>query len=252
MAQYVTVSALSHDGLIRGHNEDSLVIGPWTLCAATTLTPQTVYFPVGDPLVIAVADGLGGHLGGEDASSFAVSHLARIGSELSDADAIREAVLACNDVVYAEAARHPERTGMGTTLAGIVVTEQTVFTFNVGDSRVYSLEAGVVTQLTTDDNEPPRPGERRSPVLTQCLGGTVAAAPVQPHISSRPLGDAHRFLVCSDGLTDTVDDATLGAVLDKHEGGRAIFELWRKAIEAGAPDNVTIALAEVAAEPDVR
>lgn len=252
MTQYVAVSALSHDGLIRGHNEDSLVIGPWTLCAATTLTPQTVYFPLGDPLVIAVADGLGGHLGGEDASSFAVSHLARVGAELTDADTIREAVLACNDVVHAEAARHPERAGMGTTLAGIVVAEQAVFTFNVGDSRVYTFEAGVLSQLTTDDNEPPGPGERRSPVLTQCLGGTVAGAPIKPHISSRPLDETHRFLVCSDGLTDAVDDTTLAAVLDKHEGGRAIFELWRKAIEAGAPDNVTIALAEVAAEPDVR
>ena len=52
--QYVAVSALSHDGLVRDHNEDSLVIGPWTLCAATTLTPQTFYLPIGAPVVVVV------------------------------------------------------------------------------------------------------------------------------------------------------------------------------------------------------
>jgi PPM family protein phosphatase len=67
--QYVAVSALSHDGLVRDHNEDSLAVGPWTLCAATTLTPQTIYLPIGAPVVVAVADGLGGHPAGEQASS---------------------------------------------------------------------------------------------------------------------------------------------------------------------------------------
>lgn len=247
--RYVAVSALSHEGLVRGHNEDSLVIGPWTLGAAPTLTPQTLYFPVGDPVVVAVADGLGGHPAGDDASSLAVSHLSRIGPELTDEEAIREGVLACNDVVYAEAARHRERAGMGTTLAGIVLTEGAVFVFNAGDSRVYAFD-GELTQVSIDDNEPAGPGERRSSVLTQCLGGSMAKSTVRPHVSSRPLTDSSRYLVCTDGLTDAVDEPAIGAVLDKHDGGRAVFELWRKAIEGGAPDNVTIALAEV--EADVR
>jgi PPM family protein phosphatase len=247
--RYVAVSALSHDGLVRGHNEDSLVVGPWTLCAATTLTPQTLYFPVGDPVLVAVADGLGGHPAGDEASSLAVCHLARIGSELTDEDAIRDGVLGCNDIVYAEAARDRERTGMGTTLAGIVLTGELAFAFNVGDSRVYEYDGGLA-QLSIDDNEGPGPGERRSSVLTQSLGGRVVAATIRPHISSRPLGDTSRYLVCTDGLTDAVDEPTIAAVLDKHEGGRAVFELWRRASEGGAPDNVTIALAEV--EADVR
>ena len=248
--RYLEVSALSHDGLVRGHNEDSLVVGPWTLCAATTLSPQTLYFPVGDPVVVAVADGLGGHPGGEEASSLAVSHLARIGAGLVDEDAILEAVLACNDVVNAEASRHPDRVAMGTTLAGIVVTDELVFTFNVGDSRVYLVDGTRLERLSTDDNEPALPGGRRSSVVTQSLGGTVLARPVAPHISSRPLADGSRFLVCSDGLTDAVDEPEIAAILDEHDGGRSIFELWRATIEAGAPDNVTIALAEVSGEVD--
>lgn len=57
---YVAVTALSHTGLIRDHNEDSLVVGPWTLCGTVTENPQTLLFPLGAPLVVAVADGIGG------------------------------------------------------------------------------------------------------------------------------------------------------------------------------------------------
>jgi serine/threonine protein phosphatase PrpC len=250
--RYVGVSALSHDGLVREHNEDSVVVGPWTLCAAITMTPQTLFFPLGDPVIAAVADGLGGHPAGDVASSLAVRHLARIGADLTDADAIRDGVLACNDLVYAEAGRRRERAGMGTTLAGIVLTDEVVFVFNVGDSRVYEVVNSAVHQVSVDDNEPAGRGERRSSVLTQSLGGRVVSAPVRPHISSRPIADRSRYLICTDGLTDAVDEPTIAAVLAEHDGGRAVFELWRSAIEGGAPDNVTIALAEVTTEPDVR
>jgi serine/threonine protein phosphatase PrpC len=247
---FVAVSALSHDGLVRDHNEDSLVVGPWTLCAATTLTPQTFFLPIGAPTVIAVADGLGGHPAGEEASSLAVRWLAREGPNLTDDAAIRAALVACNDLVYAEAARHPERTGMGTTAAGVVITDQGVAVFNIGDSRVYVVDDGGLVQLTTDDNEPPLPSQRRSSVVTQVLGGNANATPVEPHISSRPLPDSARYLVCSDGLTDAVNDTTITAILRSHDGGRAAFGLWEAAIDAGAPDNITVALVEIATDSD--
>jgi serine/threonine protein phosphatase PrpC len=112
--QYVAVSALSHDGQVRDHNEDSLVVGPWTLCAATTLTPQTIYLPIGAPVVVAVADGLGEHPAGEEARSLAVRWLARAAPSLIDEASIREALNVCNEVVYGDAAPYPERTTMGT------------------------------------------------------------------------------------------------------------------------------------------
>ena len=93
---FVAVSALSHVGLVRDSNEDSLVAGPWTLCATQTESPQTLAFPVGTPLVVAVADGLGGHPGGELASSLVVRLLARAGPSLDGEGAIRDVLEQCN------------------------------------------------------------------------------------------------------------------------------------------------------------
>jgi serine/threonine protein phosphatase PrpC len=248
--RYVAVSAISHDGLVRDHNEDSLVVGSWTLCAATTFTPQTFYLPIGAPVVVAVADGLGGHPAGEEASSLAVGWLARVAQRLTDVAAIRDALNACNEEVYAEAARYPERTAMGTTVAGLVVTEQAVVVFNIGDSRVYVLDDASLVQLSTDDNEPPALGQPRSSVVTQTLGGGVDYARVDPHVSTRPLTDTGRYLICSDGLTDAVDDAGIAEILSSHEGGSAAFELWKATIAAGAPDNVTVALVEIGTQPE--
>lgn len=245
---FAAVTALSHDGLIRDRNEDSVVTGAWTICAATTLTPQTLYFPVGDPLVVAVADGLGGHPAGEQASSLAVRRLARCGAGLTDPAAVREAIVACDEEMYSEAALDPSRTAMGTTLAGVVVGASDVIVFNVGDSRVYQFDDTDLVQLSTDDNEASAPGRGRSVILTQCLGGGLETDVLQPHISSRPLAGPVRYLLCTDGLTDTVDDATIAAVLGKHDGGRAAFELWKASIEAGAPDNVTVVLVEISAD----
>jgi serine/threonine protein phosphatase PrpC len=246
---YVAVSALSHDGLVRDHNEDSLVAGAWTLCAVVTATPQTIYLPIMDPIVVAVADGLGGHPAGEHASTLAVQWLARAGAGLTDEAAIRASLDGCNEALYADAARDRERTAMGTTVAGVVVTEQTVVVFNIGDSRVYAFDDGGLTQLSVDDNEPPQAGQARSFVLTQTLGGDLDLSPVEPHLSTRPLTAAGRYLLCTDGLTDAVDGAAIAATLHAHGGSRAAFELWKATIEAGAPDNVTVALVDIATAP---
>ncbi|MDQ1718373.1 MAG: family protein phosphatase [Pseudonocardiales bacterium] len=66
-----------------------------------------------------------------------------------------------------------------------------------------------------------------------------------PHLSTWPLAGPARYLICTDGLTDPVDDETITALLRSHDGSRAAFELWRAAIEAGAADNVTLALVEI-------
>lgn len=255
--KYVAVSALSHDGAVRERNEDSLVAGPWTLCGSVTENPQTLFFPVGTPLVVAVADGLGGQPGGAAASALVVRQLARAGPSLKGEEEIREALSVCNRAVFAAAARTAALTTMGTTVAGVVLTDDLVLTFNVGDSRVYAVGPDGLRQLSTDDRpgaaapsagEPPAGAAMLSSgVVTQTLGGTEELTPVDPHVTASPLTDDASYLVCTDGLTDPVPAGTLEDVLRRHQDGEAVFELWKAAIEAGGPDNITMALVRLAA-----
>src|SRR6478735_8566156 len=133
-SQFLAVTAVSHDGLLRDHNEDSLLIGPWTTCAVSTQSPQTLVFPLGDePVVVAVADGLGGHPAGELASTVVVESIARVAGLLRDEETIREAIRSCNQAVFDQASLDASRTAMGTTLAGVAVSATGVHVFNVGD-----------------------------------------------------------------------------------------------------------------------
>lgn len=241
---YIAVSGLSHVGLVRDNNEDSLVVGPWTLCGTETDSPQTLVFPVGTPVVVAVADGLGGHPGGDLASSLVVRLLARAGPSLGGEDAIREVLQECNHAVYAAAADDPRLATMGTTVAGLVVTEEQVLGFNVGDSRVYRVAADGIEQISVDDR-PSGGGLARHTVL-QTLGGDAEFSAIEPHVTDSPLAPGDRYLVCSDGLSDVVATDEIVRILHEHDDGRATFELWKAAIEAGGPDNITLAAIRLA------
>ncbi|MER5756619.1 PP2C family serine/threonine-protein phosphatase [Streptomyces sp. NPDC002088] len=247
---YVAVSALSHPGLLRDRNEDSLVIGPWTLCATVTENAQTLVFPLGTPLVVAVADGLGGHPGGEVASALVVRRIASIGPALSSEDAVRDAMNACNRAVYEAAGgdEGSELATMGTTAAGAVVQPGSVLVFNVGDSRVFAATRDGLRQVSVDDSPPLEPGHRTTHLVTQCLGGTPTYRAIRPHVTAGSLSPGDRYLICTDGLTDPVPTDVLDEVMREHDDGRAAFELWKAAIAAGGPDNITLAVVRVADE----
>jgi serine/threonine protein phosphatase PrpC len=242
---YIAVTALSHAGLIRDHNEDSLVIGPWTLCGTVTENPQTLVFPLGTPLVVAVADGLGGQPAGEVASALVVRHLASLGPSLDGEDAVRDALKMVNHAVYAAADGDPELVTMGTTVAGTVVMPESLLTFNVGDSKVYDAAQAGLRQVSVDDSPPLAPGQRTTSAVTQTLGGSRAFSAITPHVTAFALSTGDRYLVCTDGLTDPLPDDELEGLLRVYDDGRAAFELWKAAIEAGGPDNITLAVVRI-------
>ncbi|MFD7323163.1 PP2C family protein-serine/threonine phosphatase [Streptomyces sp. NPDC059875] len=245
VAPYIAVTALSHAGLLRDHNEDSLVVGPWTLCATVTESPQTMLFPLDRPLLVAVADGLGGQPAGEVASALVVRRLAALGPELVGTETIGEALDLCNRAVYAAADGRPELATMGTTIAGTLVLEESLLSFNVGDSKVFHAARNGLRQISVDDSPPPAPGHRTTSAVTQTLGGSHAYNAVEPHVAAFPLATGDRYLVCSDGLTDPVPDEEIEGLLRVHDDGKAAFELWKAAIEAGGPDNITLALVRI-------
>jgi serine/threonine protein phosphatase PrpC len=240
----VAVSALSDIGAVRDHNEDSVVVGAWTVCGSVVQVPQTLVFTDHEPLVVAVADGLGGHPAGEVASAVVVEMLARSRPLPENDDELRELVQACNHAVYDEAMHNPDRAGMGTTISGVVLREDATLVFNVGDSRVYIFDGHDLVLATIDDNPPLAPGQTHTAVLTQMLGGHAAPRDVDVHAAGLPRPEGARYLVCTDGLSDVVSEDQIKAILREHEGEQAVHELWQAAMNAGGPDNITLALVE--------
>ena len=142
--------------------------------------------------------------------------------------------------MHAAAAREPALTAMGTTVVGVVVTPDQVLAFNLGDSRVYAAGPGGLHQLSTDDR---LSGDDLPPgIVTQVLGGIDALAAPGPHLITSPLSEDTSYLICTDGLTDSVSADVLNQTLGRHQDGQAVFALWKAAMEAGGPDNITIAL----------
>ncbi|HET8595264.1 MAG TPA: protein phosphatase 2C domain-containing protein [Intrasporangium sp.] len=204
--------------------------------------------------VFVVADGMGGHAAGEVASSIAAETILELDqrSVLHPGDVIAQ-VEEANRRILASAAHHPEQTGMGTTVAGVAVVHVGASphwaVFNLGDSRVYRLLDGELRQVTVDHSqvwELVQRGEltpeqaRNHPgrnVVTRTLGrepmGQVDTWVFPPYAGER-------FLICSDGLSNELTTAELEQVLttvDDVQG--AADELVRRAVEAGARDNVT-------------
>lgn len=179
---YVAVSALSHPGLLRERNEDSLVVGPWTLCATVTENPQTMLFALGTPLVVAVADGLGGHPGGDVASALVVRRIASVAPALGDEEAVRAALHACNRAVYEAAGgdEPSELTAMGSTIAGVVVQPGSLLAFNVGDSRVFAAEPDGLRQVSVDDSPRSNPGSAPRPSSPSAWAVLRSSAPSAP------------------------------------------------------------------------
>jgi serine/threonine protein phosphatase PrpC len=214
--------------------------------------------------VFAVADGLGGHQGGEVASAMAVEPLAALdGHAFADAreaaEALAEAIREANLAILRRARSDPELWGMGTTVTAAAVAGDRVLQLaHVGDSRAYLLRAGApLRQLTTDHTVVQEAVARglltRQQAAVHPQRGVVTRAvgldPQVPVDLPEPLelepGD--QVLLCSDGLTEVVDDEPIAAVLaSQADGDDACSALIAAANQGGGPDNVTVVLLRVA------
>jgi protein phosphatase len=245
------VAALATDvGRVRDHNEDAGIV---------------------TPSLVAVADGMGGHAAGEVASAMAVEALRDLGSsdELRPRDVVA-AVLEANRAILESAARNPRQTGMATTLAGLarvtVGGSPHWAVVNIGDSRVYRVVDGRLTQISQDHSEVAElvslglltPAEAlvhpARNIVTRCLG-REPLEPVDSWVFPPHAGE--RFLLCTDGLTNELRDSAIARILVDGDDPQAIADrLVAAAVEAGGRDNVTAAVvmgsagAERADEPE--
>lgn len=215
--------------------------------------------------LIAVADGMGGAAAGDLASAEAMNVIRQLDRELPDIDpleALEKAVAHANHRLGELVRDDPSVEGMGTTLEAMLWDGERFATAHIGDSRAYLLRDGELTQISTDHTfvqslveegkltpEEARVHPHRSLLLRVMLGRDDNEADFDWFEGQA--GD--RFLLCSDGLSDMVDDATIERLLCSETIDAAASELVRTALENGGYDNVTVVigeLVEAGGEPD--
>lgn len=210
--------------------------------------------------VFVVADGMGGHEAGDVASRLVVDEFSRLSDgPLSQPEEVAEVIDRANRAIVDHSIRHPGCSGMGTTAVGLLLVEHSGapswLVFNVGDSRAYRLADHRLEQLSVDHSyvqELVDSGEitplaaRVHPqrnVVTRALG---VDSGVEPDLWLRSPAAGERFLLCSDGLSGELDDATIAEVLSTSvSADAAARELVRRALEAGGHDNVTVLVLDV-------
>jgi PPM family protein phosphatase len=244
----LSATAFTDQGAVRANNEDTIAVGSW-IGTEPMAAPETFEFAVASPPICLVADGMSGHPAGEVASRTIAEHLAAHASDATSAAAIARLLHGANDALFALMAERPAWYGMGTTVAGVALTPSDVIVFNVGDSRVYRIEAGRLVQLSTDDTPGPKLPDGRtavytSSIISQVLGGYGPDAPgeqIEPHVLSEPLAAGARYLICSDGLTDLLDPVAIEQLLEEDDQA-SVKALFEAAMAGGGDDNVSLIL----------
>ena len=211
--------------------------------------------------LVAVCDGMGGHAGGDTASTIAIRSLAHIetdsaGGDVAKATAIIEAsTLAAHDAIVGKAKRERKLAGMGTTVTAITLVSDYWVIAHIGDSRAYLLRDGKLMRLTTDHsyvqhlidtkriNEVEARNHPQRNVVMRVLGDFDIDA--HPDISIRRAEAGDRLLLCSDGLCGVLEDSTieetLSHVTDPEECAQTLVSM---ALKAGSTDNVSAVIAD--------
>ncbi len=231
-------TGLTNRGLVRSANQDAYHIDP-------------------EGRFVIVADGMGGHAGGEEASRIATqviqAYLVEHWNSPKPNPALLEgAFFQANQVIVKDQQNYPQRSDMGTTVVAVIFRERQPWCAHVGDSRLYRLRSSKLEQLTEDHTWVARalksgeltPEEVRTHpyrhILLSCLGRedlreiVVQAVDVQP-------GD--RLLLCSDGLTEELSDGLIASYLQSNAApDQAVTALVQAALAHGGRDNITVAL----------
>ncbi len=239
MSLVFRAATVSDVGLVRTNNEDSAYVSR---------------------RLIALADGIGGMPAGELASDIVIRAMATLDRSAPKGRdplaALRGAVDAANQQIRDASDLDEANDGMGTTVTAMLIAGDQVALLHVGDSRAYLLQDATLSQLTKDDTfvqslvdqglltaAEARSHPRRS-IVTQAVQGLE----YEPTLKIVPIRAGDRLLLCSDGLSDFVADEAIGQTLRSEPDPKACARrLVKLALDVGAPDNVTVVVADAAA-----
>ena len=239
MATTPSSAAVSHVGKVRSNNQDSGYAGRH---------------------LFVVADGMGGHAGGDVASAVAAKRIAEADQAYPTAEdaefALQSALISANSLLAETVFEHNELTGMGTTVSALLRVGDKLAIAHIGDSRIYRFHDGELAQITADhtfvqrlvDSGRITPEEaavhpRRS-VLMRVLGDVDASPEIDTLILDATAGD--RWVLCSDGLSSYVDEEKMAQILGTIRTAQgAADRLVKESLDHGAPDNVTVVLLDI-------
>lgn len=231
-------TGLTDPGLLRSVNQDDYY-----------LDPQGRFF--------IVADGMGGHAGGQEASHIATESIQAYLNEYWDSDdsspaLLEQAFLQANRAILQDQVKHPERADMGTTVVVVLFRDQESWCAHIGDSRLYRLRGAKLHQITEDHTWVARatklgdltPDQARlhpwRHILSRCLGREDVG---QIDVQSFELQSNDRLLLCSDGLTEELPDHLIAFHLKTIRAcDRAAATLVSAAKERGGRDNITVVI----------
>ena len=233
-------TTVSDVGTVRANNQDSSFAGEH---------------------LIAICDGMGGHAGGDTASSIAIRSLAHIEQDDTGGDVevisrmMETSVMAAHDAIVGKAKRERKLAGMGTTVTAVALVAGYWVVAHIGDSRAYLLRDGHLSRITCDhsyvqhliDTDRITPAEAKNHPQRNVVMRVLGDFDIDPHpdISIRKAHPADRWLLCSDGLCGVLEDSTIKETMTAlADQGECAQRLVQMALRAGSTDNVTAVIAD--------
>lgn len=237
------ISASSRTGCIRGNNEDMILIAD-RFIRDDSLREQ-IAISDESRFVLALADGMGGCNAGEVASAETLANLEFFVRDLPEGltpvefeNLIREWLKSINQIIASKGYVNPKLSNMGTTLVAVVYYGSRFFWMNCGDSRLYRMRDGKLSQLTTDHSLDKLTGQGcHSNIITNCIGAGCTTSYIDICDFTNDVKENDIYMLCSDGLNDMISEDEIAAILS--DGGNA-DELCQYAIDAGGFDNVSV------------
>jgi protein phosphatase len=240
------------EGMVRKKNEDSICF----------IKPNDSKQLLEKGTLAIVADGMGGHAGGEVASRIAVETISNkyFGTKnKSVADSLNQAILEANNSILKTAKKDHTLKGMGTTVTSLIIKGHHAFYAHVGDSRLYHYRSGSLNLISSDDTLVQKmvdngelslyeaEGHNQKNVLLQALG-TKPKIAIQSGQLPVDLKQGDRFLLCSDGLTDLIKDIEIKQIMEMSSIYMIAICLIALAKERGGHDNISVILIHIAAQ----
>ena len=236
------ISAASWTGRVRSQNEDMVLVDNRFIREDTYKTQ--IVLGREDRMMIAVADGMGGHNRGDIASNDTLRNLHYFFYDIPSClnvndfnEAMAGWLESINNYIASKGRADEQYKGMGTTLVGLAYYNNDFYSLNCGDSRLYRFRNHQLVQLTTDHSLSNLVGdEKRTNVITNCIGGGSKSSFIDMVTMTNDIMSDDVYLLCTDGLTDMLSDKAISELL---EGKADADTLCSAAIEAGGIDNAS-------------